>query len=221
MKWNWLPVPDTTTRDIMKVVRPGIIDATVYSLDQVHVLYIFRGSLGISGRIQIPGYSPDLFQPDHLYARTTKHVWKIAAIAWLKPTLFEQSHDSAFVNMRQLPVLIRDRLEQRWYQFTFADQHVEQVPISARCYSLARRAYRHPSIDITSTGSRRRHLKHPDQTESTSSQSTLYPMYPVQHNAGHKPHTYAPISTSSEGRLEERNRDVHDVRTETLKHSSE
>jgi hypothetical protein len=148
MKWNWLPAQDATTRDILKVVRPDIADSPVYSLDQAGVLYLFRGSLAASGRIQIQGVSPDLFQPDHLYARTAKLLWKIVAIAWLKPTLFEQSHDSAFINMRQLPVLIKDSLELRWYQFTFPDQHVEQVPISRRCYAQARRSYRRPSPDL-------------------------------------------------------------------------
>lgn len=219
MKWDWLPTHDATTRDILRVVRPGISDATVYSLDQACVLYIFRGSLDVSGRIQIQGYSSDLFQPVHLYARTAKNLWKLDLHAWLKPGLFEQAHDSALVNMRQLPVLITDRLEQRWYQFTFPDQHVEAVPISRRCYARARRAYRQLFHDIISERSNSSARTGPFATQDASPDPTRVEPSPSQyehehgerHTIRHKPDDYRLISTGSPCSLDATDRGVHDA----------
>jgi len=147
MQWDWLLDHDNTTRDIWHVRQMGGSDAATVTLDQSRILYVFRGSAGASGRIRLPGFAPDLFQDEQLYARTAEGLWIIRWKAWLKPSLFRQTHESAFVNFRKQPILVIDALEWKWYQFTFADGHVERVPISRHFYSL-REEYRGPSMPL-------------------------------------------------------------------------
>lgn len=146
MQWEWLPDNDTTIRDIWHVRPLNGSEAATSTLDQSRVLYVFRGSAGISGRIRLPGVASDLFQDERLYARTAEGVWAIRWKAWLKPSLFRQTHESTFINLRKQPALVIDALEWKWYQFTFADGHAERVPISRHFYSLLREEYRDPSM---------------------------------------------------------------------------
>ncbi|MDR4468953.1 MAG: hypothetical protein MRJ68_11780 [Nitrospira sp.] len=150
MQWDWLPDHDSTTRDIWHVQQVGVSHNATRTLDQSRALYVFRGSAGISGRIHLPGIAPDLFQDERLYARTAEGLWAIRWKAWLKPSLFRQTHESAFINLRKQPALVIDALEWKWYQFLFADGHVERVPISRHFYSLLREEYRGPSMPLLS-----------------------------------------------------------------------
>lgn len=148
MQWEWLPDHDNTTRDIWHVQPVGHRDSATRTLDQSRVLYVFRGSMGMSGRIRLPGFTPDLYQDEQFYGRTAEGLWTIRWKVWLKPSLFRQTHASAWVNLRKQPTLVVDELEWKYYQFTFTDGHVECVPISRNFYSLLREEYRGLSIPL-------------------------------------------------------------------------
>lgn len=142
MQWGWLPENDASTLDIWHVQRVGVMDPTTYLVDQTRILYVFRGSAGESGLIRIPGFAPDVFQDDSLYARSADGLWKIRWKAWLKRQWFRHTHESIFVNMRRQPALIVDELERKWYRFMFSDGHDERTPISRALYSAMRAEYR-------------------------------------------------------------------------------